>query len=168
VVLQRQGTGRLYYRLGAEWAPAQTDLPARAQGFTVTRGLRTREGAVTTSVSAGEPIAMDITLRTDVRVRYVAVDVPLPAGLEGVSRTLGQGRGASVLAGGRGWWVSREEQRPDRVVLFADDLPPGTHKHTIDLRSTSRGRFSFPPALAEAMYMPEVHGRTVGAALEVR
>jgi uncharacterized protein YfaS (alpha-2-macroglobulin family) len=168
VVLQRQGTGRLYYRLGAEWAPAQTDLPARAQGFTVTRGLRTREGAVTTSVNAGEPIAMDITLRTDVRVRYVAVDVPLPAGLEGVSRTLGEGRGASVLSGGRGWWVSREEQRPDRVVLFADDLPPGTHKHTIDLRSTSRGRFSFPPALAEAMYMPEVHGRTVGAALEVR
>jgi hypothetical protein len=69
---------------------------------------------------------------------------------------------------GRGWWVSHEEQRPDRVVVFADDLPPGTHHHTIDLRSTSRGRFSFPPALAEAMYMPEVHGRTVGAALEVR
>ncbi|MBA3548776.1 MAG: hypothetical protein H0T76_20025 [Nannocystis sp.] len=168
VVLQRQGTGRLYYRLAAEWAPATVVLPARAQGFTVTRSLRTRTGAATTTVAAGEPIAMDITVQSDVRVRYVVVDVPLPAGLEGVSRTLGQGRGASVLAGQRGWWVSHEEQRADRVVVFADDLPPGMHTHTIDLRSTSRGRFSFPPALAEAMYMPEVYGRTAGAALEVR
>ena len=168
VVLQRQGQGRLYYRLGAEWAPAQADLPARAQGFTVTRALRTRTGPATTSVPAGEPIAVDLTIRSDTRVRYVVLDVPLPAGLEGVSRTLGKGRGAAVLAGTRGWWVSHEEQRPDRVVVFADDLPPGTHHHTIDLRSTSRGSFSFPPALAEAMYMPEVYGRTAGATLDVR
>ena len=168
VVLQRQGAGRLYYRLAAEWAPAQADLPARAQGFTVTRSLRTRTGPATNAVAAGEPIAMDISVHSDVRIRYVVVDVPLPAGLEGVSRTLGQGRSASVLGGQRGWWVSHEEQRADRVVVFADDLPPGTHTHTIDLRSTSRGRFSFPPALAEAMYMPEVYGRTAGAALEVR
>ena len=168
VVLQRRGQGRLYYRLAAEWAPAQTDLPARNQGFVVTRDLRTVSGAATTTVPAGEPIAMDITISSKIRVRYVVIDVPLPAGLEGVSRTLGVGRSASVLAGHRGWWVSHEEQRPDRVVVFADDLPPGTHTHTIDLRSTSRGQFSFPPARAEAMYMPEVHGRTVGARLEVR
>ncbi len=168
VVLQRQGTGRLYYRLGAEWAPAQADLPARDQGFVVTRSLRTTRGNATTTVPAGEPIAMDITIATRIRVRYVVIDLPLPAGLEGVSRTLGQGRSASVLSGNSGWWVSHEEQRPDRVVVFADDLPPGTHTHTVDLRSTSRGNFSFPPALAEAMYMPEVYGRTVGATLEVR
>ena len=168
VVLQRQGQGRLYYRLGAEWAPAQTDLPARAQGFTVARRLRTSDGAATDQVPAGEPIAMDITITSETRVRYVVLDVPLPAGLEGVSRTLGLGRRAATLGGQRGWWVSHEEQRPDRVVVFADDLPPGTHHHTIDLRSTSRGRFGFPPAVAEAMYMPEVYGRTVGATLEVR
>jgi hypothetical protein len=111
---------------------------------------------------------MDVTIKSDTRVRYVVLDVPLPAGLEGVSRTLGRGRGAAVLSGRRGWWISHEEQRPDRVVVFADDLPPGTHTHTIDLRSTSRGHFTFPPATAEAMYMPEVHGRTAGAALDVR
>ncbi len=168
VVLQRQGKGRLYYRLGAEWAPAQADMPARDQGFVVTRSLRTSTGAATTSVPAGEPIAMDLRIESRIRVRYVVIDVPLPSGLEGVSRTLGKGRGAAVLGGHRGWWVSHEEQRADRVVVFADDLPPGVHHHTIDLRSTSRGQFSFPPALAEAMYMPEVYGRTVGARLEVR
>jgi uncharacterized protein YfaS (alpha-2-macroglobulin family) len=169
VVLQRSGQGRLYYRLGAEWAPsAQAELPARSQGFTLTRTLRTAAGAASLEVPAGEPIAMDITIRGDARVRYVVIDIPLPAGLEGVSRTLGKGRRAAVLAGHRGGWVSHEEQRPDRVVVFADDLGPGTHHHTIDLRSTSRGQFSFPPATAEAMYMPEVHGRTAGAALDVR
>jgi uncharacterized protein YfaS (alpha-2-macroglobulin family) len=168
VILQRQGQGRLYYRLGAEWAPSQAELPARAQGFSISRTLRTTGGAATTSVAAGEPIAMDITLTSHTRVRYVVLDLPLPAGLEGVSRTLGRGRGAAVLGGSRGWWVSHEEQRPDRVVVFADDLPPGTHHHTVDLRSTSRGAFSFPPALAEAMYMPEVYGRSAGARLTVR
>ena len=169
VILQRTGQGPLYYRLGAEWAPsAQATLPARSQGFTVTRTLRTAAGPATAEVPAGEPIAMDLTIRSDSRVHYVVIDVPLPAGLEGVSRTLGKGRRAGVLAGHRGWWVSHEEQRPDRVVVFADDLSPGTHTHTIDLRSTSRGQFSFPPATAEAMYMPEVHGRTAGAALNVR
>lgn len=169
VILQRTGQGRLYYRLGAEWAPsAQAELPARSQGLTVTRTLRTAAGRADTEVPGGEPIAMDLTIRSDSRVRYVVVDVPLPAGLEGVSRTLGRGRRAAVLGGPRGWWVSHEEQRPDRVVVFADDLPPGTHTHTIDLRSTSRGHFSFPPATAAAMYTPEVHGRTAGATLDVR
>ncbi|MBL9102380.1 MAG: hypothetical protein JNL82_15550 [Myxococcales bacterium] len=169
VVLQREGAGRLYYRLGAEWAPVQRDLPARSQGLEVSRTLRVKEGSVTAgSVTAGEPVAMDITIKTDVRVRYVAIDVPLPAGLEGVSRTLGQGRKAAVLGGRRGWWATHEEQRADRVVVFADDLQPGTHHHTIDLRATTRGKFSFPPIHAEAMYMPEVYGRTAGTTLEVR
>ena len=122
VILQRQGQGRLYYRLGAEWAPSnQADLPAREQGLRITRALRSSTGTATTSVAAGEPIAMDITLESHTRVRYVVLDLPLPAGLEGVSRSLGKGRGASVLAGGRGWWVSHEELRPDRVVVYADD-----------------------------------------------
>jgi alpha-2-macroglobulin len=168
VVLQRQGTGRLYYRLGAEWAPAAADLPARAQGLTVARALRTRAGPARDAVTAGEPAALDITVTSDTRVRYVVVDVPLPAGLEAVSRTLGSGRRAAVLSGHRGWWVTHEEQRPGRVVVFADDLPPGTHVHTIDLRATTRGSYAFPPTHAEAMYMPEVYGRTIGGALEVR
>ena len=168
VVLARAGVGPLFYRIGAEWAPAQADLPARAQGFTVTRNLRTLSGPATDAITAGEALARDITVRSEVRVRHVVVDVPLPAGLEGVSHTLGVGRSAQVLAGQRGWWVSYEEQRPDRLLVFADDLPPGTHTHTLDLRATSGGRFSFPPAQAEAMYIPEVYGRSVGATLEVR
>ena len=168
IVLQRTGQGRLYYRLGAEWAPAQTTLPARSQGLTVTRSLRTRDGAASGSVIAGDPLAMDITITADARVRYVAIDIPLPAGLEGVSRTLGKGRSAATLGGSKGWWATHEEQRADRVVIFADDLQPGPHTTTVDLRATSRGKFSLPPVHAEAMYMPEVYGRTEGSTLEVR
>lgn len=168
IVLQRQGQGRLYYRLGAEWAPNQTDLPARAQGLKVTRRLRTKHGPATTFVTAGEPVAMDITITAEARVRYLAIDIPLPSGLEGVSRTLGRGRNAATLGGSRGWWATHEEQRADRVVIFADDLQPGDHHTTVDLRATSRGQFSLPPVHAEAMYMPEVYGRTEGGALEVR
>ena len=52
--------------------------------------------------------------------------------------------------------------------MFADDLPPGTHHHTIHLRATSRGTYAFPPAQAEAMYIPEIYGRTTGTTLTVR
>ncbi|MEZ4449332.1 MAG: alpha-2-macroglobulin family protein [Nannocystaceae bacterium] len=169
VTVERRGEGRLYYRLAAEWAPSARDLPAIARGLTVTRRLRGARGPIDGAATVGEPLALDITLESDARVRYVAVDVPLPAGLEAVSRTLGKGRGASVLGDGqRASWVSHEEQRPDRVVLYADDLGPGVRTHTIDLRATARGRFQFPPTEAEAMYMPEVYGRSAGGGLEVR
>ncbi|MCB9706516.1 MAG: hypothetical protein H6711_32015 [Myxococcales bacterium] len=169
VILQRQGSGRLYYRLGAEWAPRGSDLPERAQGLRIRRSLRTREGALAAgaAVGPGETVAVDIDLHVDDRVAYVAVDVPIPAGLEAIQRDLGRGQRAMTLSGHRGWWVSFEEQRRDRVVLFADDLQPGDHRHTVYLRATTPGAYVMPPALAEAMYMPEIYGRSTALAVEV-
>ena len=169
VVLQREGQGRLYYRLGVSWAPAGDDLPARDQGLALTRVLRDRRGPLRGDLPAGEPIALDLELRAQRRVPYLVVDVPIPAGLEPVQLDLGQGRRAAApLTGVDGHWFNHEELRRDRVVLFADELPPGTHRHTIHLRSTTRGRYAFPPARAEAMYIPELYGRSSGALVDVQ
>ena len=37
VVLQREGQGRAYYRVGVQWTPI--DAPARAQGVSVSRWM---------------------------------------------------------------------------------------------------------------------------------
>lgn len=169
VVLQRQGQGRMYYRLGAEWAPADPRPPAREHGLVIARRLRLADGPLADrAIQAGDPVAVDLTLSAETRIRYVALDIPIPAGLEAVQLDLGKGQRASTLSGPRGWWVSHQELRSDRVVVFADDLPPGTHRHTVYLRATSRGEFTLPPAFAEAMYMPEVWGRSEGARVSVR
>lgn len=175
LLLQRQGSGRLYYRVGLTWAEAGPDLPARTRGLRLERTLRTQSGPSVAStgkapllLAIGEPVAIDLTIENRALLSYVAVDVPLPAGLEALQLTLGRGQASAMLSGARGAFVSHQEARPDRIVLFADDLPPGTHHHTLYVRPTTPGRFSLPPARAEAMYEPEVYGRSTGALVEVR
>lgn len=62
---------------------------------------------------------------------------------------------------------SHTEIRDDRVLLFADQLPPGVHVASFVARATTPGQFVLPPAHAEEMYAPEVFGRSDGGMLEV-
>jgi len=101
-----------------------------------------------------------VTLTVDQRVDYIAVDMPLPAGLEGIDTSIGKGRRAMVVSGRRAWWASHEEIRRDRALLFADQLGPGSHTHTVYLRAATPGTFEMPPTVAESMYFPEISGHT--------
>jgi hypothetical protein len=105
---------------------------------------------------------------------------PLPSGLEAVDTTLatagrqvqgraaveeGEGEGESEALDGADAWYSvfnRVEMRDDRVLLFADHLPPGVHSYTYVARATTPGTFVLKPARAEAMYAPEIFGRSDG------
>ncbi len=169
LVLERQGTGPLHYRLALDWAP-NADAPARDQGLAISRQIRQGDEPLAADdfINVGNAVAVELELRTHQRVRYVAVDVPIPAGLEPVQLTLGKGQAAATTSGTTGRWFTRQELRRDRVLLFVDDLPPGLHRHTIHLRATSRGHYAFPPAHAEAMYIPELQGRSSATKLEVR
>lgn len=60
------------------------------------------------------------------------------------------------------------ERRDDRVIVFADRLPPGVHVTSFVVRATTPGTFVLPPATAQEMYAPEVFGRSDGGAFEVR
>jgi len=170
VTVQRTGAGRMYYRLGFEYAWADAEkAPARERGMAVIRRLRTRDGSDVTggAVKAGDTVALDLEVRVSAGVHFVAVNVPIPAGLEAIHGDLGKGQDAMTFVGVRGSWVSHEELRKDRVVVFADSLPSGTWTHTIFLKATSPGSFVMPPAVAEAMYEPEVFGRSTGTRLAV-
>ena len=169
VVLQRAGRGRMYYRLGAEWAPADPSPPAKEHGVAIERSLRLGDGALAgRTIKIGDPVAVDLTIEARTKIRYVALDIPIPAGLEAVQLSLGKGQRAAMLSGPTSRWVSHQELRADRIVVFFDELMPGRHRHTLHLRATGRGEFQLPPAQARAMYMPEVWGRSAGERVAVR
>jgi len=170
LLLQREGSGRLYYRIELSYTPSAplVSLPARTQGLRILRSLRTRTTDRATSLSLGEPAVIDLTFENRVALHYVAIDVPLPAGLEVLQRDLGFGQASLMLSGPRSSFVAHEELRADRIAVFADHLPPGTHRHTIYVRPTTPGRYILPSAQAEAMYEPEVYGRSTVSEIDVR
>ncbi|WP_373048020.1 MG2 domain-containing protein [Vulgatibacter sp.] len=146
---------------------------------------------------AGELVRVRVRIASNQQRHYAAIEVPLPAGLEAVDTSLastaalprtqeeeGPGEGyeyesAEDLYGDRppedfGPWAERfyspwshTEIRDDRVLLFADQLPPGVHVASFVARATTPGRFVLPPVHAEEMYAPEVFGRSDGGLLEV-
>lgn len=152
----------MYLRVGLEWAPPEGAQTSVAQGIQVERVLRTRAGPVSQGavLAAGTVLALDLMLHTASPLRYVVTDVPLPAGLEGINpEFVGE---LLPLPGHRGPFVSHQEARRDRFVVFADILPPGSSLHTVYVHATTPGRYHLPPARAEAMYAPEVYGRSSG------
>jgi uncharacterized protein YfaS (alpha-2-macroglobulin family) len=117
--------------------------------------------------------------------QFVVLDDPLPAGLEAVDvslRTQGEIPGGEADRAGRGpepdadygiwygrWWspFAHRELRDDRVVYAAPRLRPGTYYASYVARATTPGTFVRPPAHAEEMYNPAVHGRTEGGTFTV-
>lgn len=166
VTVERTGKGRLYYRVGMSWTPRDAGRVAASNGFAISRTLRTTDGKGT-AIAAGDLVAMDVVLTVDRSQRYVAVEVPLPPGLEAVDTSLGKGGRARVIAGGRGSWVSHQELRKDKAVIFADLLGPGEHRTTVFLRAIAAGSYEMPPAEAHAMYTPELRGNTARSKVDV-
>jgi alpha-2-macroglobulin len=171
VTLSRTGQGRMYYRVAMRWAPDPATIEPHAAGIAIERTLRTTAGPVEAgdTIGLGELVSMDLTVTTNDAMSYVAIDIPLPAGLEAVDTSLGKGRSAMVMAGTTdGHWVSHRELRAERTLIFADRLAPGEHHSTVPLRAITPGRYGMPPAHAEAMYYPEVQGNTGSRIVEIR
>lgn len=170
LLLQRAGVGRMYYRVGLEWAPKNPSPEASAQGIQLTRSIRLIDGIVAPGnvPEAGELVAVDLMIETRSDMSFVAIDLPLPSGLEAVAMNLGKGRVAMKLPGRRGSWVTHQENRADRVTVYVDALSAGEYKTTVFLRATAAGDYQWPAATAEMMYYPEVYGRSRSGRLTVR
>ena len=178
LVLQRDGTGRMYYRIGLRYAPKSLVLPAADRGFTVVRRYEAadtpsdvrRDDDGTWHVKAGARVKVTVEMVTPMRRYHVALVDPLPAGFEVLNPAL-RGTGAlpedPTKITGPWWWWSRpwydhENLRDERVEAFAPLLWDGVWKYTYTARATTPGTFVVPPAKAEEMYMPETFGRSAG------
>jgi uncharacterized protein YfaS (alpha-2-macroglobulin family) len=175
LVIQKTGTGRLYYRLGLRYAPSSLKLDPLDRGFAVTRlyeGLddpkdvrRDPDGAW--HIKAGARVRVKLSMATPSRRYHVALVDPLPAGLEPLNPALATTGTIPVetpKATGFWWWWSRtwyehQNLRDERVEAFASLLWEGVHEYVYSARATTPGTFVVPPPKAEEMYFPETFGR---------
>jgi hypothetical protein len=178
LVLTAEG-GRVYYQARLAYPPAE--VLERDEGFTVMREVEIVDGAGPNGeVHAGATLSITLRVVTPVVRHDVAIVDHLPAGLEPLDSSLattsrapknlpddGEG-GTEELPAFGGSWVFDHHQVDDiEVRLYADYMPPGIHTFRYAARATSPGTYGWPPATAEAMYQPEIFGRTEGKTMSV-
>jgi uncharacterized protein YfaS (alpha-2-macroglobulin family) len=179
VVVARSGRGRLYYRIGLRYAPRQMRLPAAEAGFSVTRsyeaigdpaGVR-RDERGTWHIRAGTDVRVRLTVVVPTDRWDVALDDPLPAGLEPVNlafrttatQRLSQELEERVHDVGDFWAIfafDHRELHDERMTAIARYAAAGVYELTYAARATTPGTYLAQPAHIEEMYAPETFGRT--------
>ena len=182
LTIDKQGAGRLYYRIGMRYAPKSLALPAADYGFAVSRVYEAldspsdvkRDTDGTWVVKAGAKVRVKVTMVATTRRYHVALTDPMPAGFEALNPEL---RGTELaantaspqIAGSFGrfpyywsWWHWYEHQnlRDERAEAFSSYLWEGAYEYSYICRATTPGTFIAPPAKAEEMYAPETFGRS--------
>ena len=135
-------------------------------GYTIRRGYFDATGAAKSTFKAGEMVTVKLSITAAAERRWVALVDPIPAGFEVVNPKLAAGgaTGAPTTSSTRSWWnavtFDHQELRDDRVQWFADQMRAGSYELTYQARATIDGTFAAMPATIEAMYAPDVRGRT--------
>ncbi|MGI8788176.1 MAG: DUF6049 family protein [Pyrinomonadaceae bacterium] len=186
LILDKEGAGRLYYRIGMKYAPKNLNLAPADYGFTVLRKYEAVDNADDVkqnadnswTIKSGARVRVRLTMVAQARRYHVALVDPLPAGLEilnpelAVTEAIPPDNGnTSVMEYGsqsygrgywywRGTWFEHQNFRDERAEAFTALLWEGVYNYTYVTRATTPGQFVVPPAKAEEMYHPETFGRT--------
>lgn len=89
LTFSKDGPGVLYYGALLRYAPAELPTQPLDRGITVQRWFEPYTGGgQSTSFYAGDLVRVRVRIATNQERQYVAVDVPLPAGLEPVDTSL--------------------------------------------------------------------------------
>lgn len=191
VISRDSADGRLYYSAYLSYAPVVEKISALNRGVVIQRQYEAVDqqtlqptGQVIQSVQAGEYVRVVLTLVTPNDLFYVALEDPLPAGLEAVdtrlkTTTIGASSPRLREKNERGeekdpwywhaywdYWT-QSEIRDDRVAAFATFLSRGTYEYVYLARATVPGQFQVLPARAWQMYFPDVFGRTAGTTFSI-
>lgn len=193
LTIGKEGAGRLYFRIGTQYAPANLKLAAADYGFRVERKYEAIDDPAdvrletdgTWSIKAGARVRVKLTMSNPARRYHVALVDPLPAGLEALNPALAtteqlpdESTEAGVNRGGRGifdyywfWrgtWYEHQNLRDERAEAFTSLLWEGVHEYSYFARATTPGLFVVPPTKAEEMYAPETFGRGKSDRVRVR
>ena len=182
----------IYYALEVDEVPLVPPVKPDVQGIVVERWYeRFTDGTPVTEVQEGDLVRVRLRITVPADRQFVAVEDPLPAGLEPVDFSLKTSSSLDAFATpqseavrlqgdpdesrsifqswlygtwDQGQWSpwQHKELRDDRVVYVARLLWTGSYTATYVARATTAGNFVAPPAHAEEMYNPAAQGRTSG------
>ncbi|MEP6901696.1 MAG: alpha-2-macroglobulin family protein, partial [Actinomycetota bacterium] len=172
LVLDKQGDGRLYYRIGLKYAPKNLKLDAADYGFAVSRKYEAIDNAEDVkqnsdgswTIKSGARVRVNVQMVAPTRRYHVALVDNLPAGIEIVNPGLAVS-GNSYLNYSdelrkRSFWFQYQNLRDNRAEAFTTLLSAGVWNYSYLARATTPGNFVVPPAKAEEMYSPETFGRS--------
>lgn len=167
----KEGVGTLYYDLALSYFYTPDVIEPTEQGIGITREIEPMVKGEK-GLKAGSTYRVTLTVTVPETRHFVAVESPLPAGMEAIDLSLStsqQGLYQNTLNQGDAtsdWWhvhpFSHQEFRDDRVFLFADELVPGVYTYDYLVRATTSGTFRERPAKVWEMYFPETFGQTSG------
>jgi len=176
LIINKDGDGRLYYRLGLDYAPTDLGLDSLDMGFVVQRTYEavddptdvTRAEDGTWQVKIGARVRIRVTMVAVNRRYHVALVDRLPAGFEIINPELAVSESvpadpADTTHGGWWWWgpwYQHQNLRNAGAEAFTNYLWDGVYEYTYVARATTAGEYMAPPAKAEEMYSPEVFGRS--------
>lgn len=185
LTIQKDGPGRLYYRIGMKYAPTNLMLDPRDRGFGVDRKYVAvddkddvkvdKDGVI--HVKSGATVKVTLTVNNAASRHHVALVDPIPAGFEITNPALQGSRDQPVkIAGETGdqddkddykpfwfwwdrYWYDHHNFRDDRVEVFSSYIYGGNRQYSYFARATTPGVYIVPPTRAEEMYAPETFGR---------
>ena len=188
------GSAPVYYYLTVREIPLNRPVRPDDNGISVERWYESYgDGKPIVEVNEGDLVRVRLRITVPNTRHFVILDDALPAGLEAIDLSLRtaappgigttipeesqpeenseEGPGYHWYYGSwdSGWWspFDHRELRDDRVVYFATILWKGSYTATYLARATTPGIFMRPPAQAEEMYNPDVHGRSDGGVFTV-
>ncbi|WP_394824566.1 MG2 domain-containing protein [Pendulispora albinea] len=197
VTFEVSGSGKLFYSAELRYASAQLPQKPADNGFFVQKlvravkpnGLREAQELLPkkseNGAPAGDLVLIDVLFESAEPQEQVVIDDPLPAGLEPIDFSLETASAATRVDDevdgpdakkkpallGYGAFRSvpglHREQHDDKVLTFLPHVEPGIYHFRYLARATTPGTYVVPPTRAEAMYSPEISGRTAATSFVV-
>lgn len=121
---------------------------------TVRNRIVYREQPFEGTAAPGDVLAVRLVAAGSPEWRYLAIEDPLPAGVEALQDTTAYPleRPDSM----RWWWGSQVEYRDHRTVFFQESFEQGRYEYVYLVKVISAGTFRAIPAQVTPMYVPNV------------
>ena len=115
-----------------------------------------RETPFTGEAKPGDVLTVRLTAAGSPEWRYLAIEDPLPAGVESIQDTTAYPLEREAAAA-QWWYGSRVEYRDSRTVFFQETFESGRYEYSYLVRVIAPGQFRAVPAQISPMYVPGVH-----------
>ncbi len=179
ITINKEGDGRLYYRVALDYASKELNLKAIDQGFTVSRNYEPigdnsavrKDDSGVWHFKAGSTVRAKVRFKAPAARYHVVLCDPLAAGCEAINKNLAGTQShyddysLKISNSDERYqptenWCEHENLRDQQAEAFTSLMNGGDYTYSYLLRATTPGHFTVPPTKVEEMYTPETFGRT--------